>query len=245
MNMDAAVQAWVQEIVCHGFAVTPSLYSADELTQMTAALEAQLKIEGNATFIRTRLGHVYAARNVLQLWPEALRVWRRPLVVEVLRRMLGPGYGLVRGLFFDKPPEQAWWLPWHKDLTIAVRDNSRPSTYFTKPTRKADVPHVEAPEELLKRMLTVRLHIDAVTPDNGPMGVIPGSHTNGKALVIAEEHRLELLVEGGGIIFIRPLVAHNSLATRPGCTLHRRTLHFEFAADRDLPDGYAWHDFIQ
>jgi ectoine hydroxylase-related dioxygenase (phytanoyl-CoA dioxygenase family) len=88
----------------------------------------------------------------------------------------------VRTLFFDKPPGQSWALPWHKDLTVAVRDNRLPSPHFVRPTRKGGVPHVEAPLSVLEAMLTARVHLDAATEENGALQVVPGSHRAGKAL---------------------------------------------------------------
>src|SRR5699024_10016906 len=97
-------------------------------------------------------------------------------LASALTAILGPNFGLVRVLFFDKPPERTWSLPWHKDLTIAVRRNDLPSKRFTKPTVKAGIPHVEAPLEILDRMLTARVHLDPATADNGALKVAPGSH---------------------------------------------------------------------
>jgi hypothetical protein len=48
----------------------------------------------------------------------------------------------------------------------------------------------------------------------------------------------------GDVLVIRPLVAHCSLPSAPDAKRHRRILHLEFAGTPDLPDGYAWHDFI-
>ncbi len=41
---------------------------------------------------------------------------------------------------------------------------------------KAGVPHVIASDSLLRQMLTLRIHLDDVTDENGPLRVIPGSH---------------------------------------------------------------------
>src|SRR5262249_56828349 len=112
--------------------------------------------------------------------------WRQPPLPDLLQAVLGPDFGLVRVLFFDKPPGQSWALPWHKDLTIAVRDNRLPSTHFGKPTRKAGVPHVEAPREVLEAMLTLRVHLDDVSEENGPLQVLPGSHRWGTSLHLDE-----------------------------------------------------------
>src|SRR5262249_58384817 len=114
---------------------------------------------------------------------------------------------LVRVLFFDKPPERSWALPWHKDLTVAVRDNRLPSRHFAKPTRKAGVPHVEAPPELLEAMLTARIHLDDVTEENGPLKVVPGSHRTGKALVLDGAVPHTVLAGRGDVLLLRPLVA--------------------------------------
>ena len=86
---------------------------------------------GDGESIRAGAGGVYAARNVLELCPPARDIWRKPRLLEFLHAALGSEFGLVRGLFFDKPPERTWSLPWHKDLTIAVRDNRLPSTHFS------------------------------------------------------------------------------------------------------------------
>src|SRR5436309_4479687 len=166
----------VRRVEEDGFAVLPDVLVPGEVDAVLRELEAVLGDPAREGAISTQAGQVYAARNVLSLWPGAADVWRNPPLLEVLTALLGPRFGLVRALFFDKPPQQTWALPWHKDLTIAVRDNRLPSEQFVKPTRKAGVPHVEAPEEILRTMLTVRLHLDAATGENGSLRVIPGSH---------------------------------------------------------------------
>jgi len=210
------------------------------LTGLTAALAGGADNEGA---IRSEAGVVSAARNVLRLWPPAATIWRQPALVEALADLLGPAFGLVRVLFFDKPPEASWALPWHKDLTIAVRDNRLPSERFCRPTRKAGVPHVEAPVDVLQEMLTARIHLDDVTEENGPLLVVPGSHRSGKSLAL-DAPPVAVLAGQGDVLLMRPLLAHCSDRSRPGTRRHRRVLHLEFAATPELPDGYAWHEFV-
>jgi hypothetical protein len=236
------VESYVQRVEQDGFALVPGVFAAPQVEEVLQGLGAALGGEGGA--IRSQEGSVYAARNVLELWPPAGRVWRVPPLPQVLAALLGPALGLVRALYFDKPPEQTWALPWHKDLTIAVRDNRLPSAHFGKPTRKAGVPHVEAPAELLHQMLTARIHLDEVTEENGPLKVMPGSHRAGKRLALDEGQPQSVLAGRGDVLLIRPLVAHCSNRSRPGTSRHRRILHLEFAAAAELPDGYAWHTFL-
>jgi hypothetical protein len=241
-NLSAAVLRAIQD---DGYVLLQAVFSPEQVTeiaqQLMNALEQPTPEEGA---IHSEAGNLYAARNLLTLWPPVAGIWRQPPLPDALGAVLGTGSGLVRVLFFDKPPHQTWGLPWHKDLTIAVRENRLPSSHFSKPTRKAGVPHVEAPRELLERMLTARIHLDDVTEENGPLKVIPGSHRLGKALSNGEALPRTVLARRGDVLLIRPLVEHCSIRSFPDTSRHRRILHLEFARQRHLPDGYAWHDFI-
>ncbi len=210
---------------------------------MLGGLERAFADQPDGVAIRSGAGAVYAARNVLALWPEAADVWREPPLPELLGSLLGSGFGLVRSLFFDKPPERNWALPWHRDLTIAVRDNRLPSRAFSKPTLKAGVPHVEAPRELLERMVTMRIHLDEVTAENGPLKVLPGSHRIGEESEAIGGTAHSILAARGDILLMRPLLVHSSAHSDPQTTRRRRILHLEFAPSGELQDGYAWHAF--
>jgi ectoine hydroxylase-related dioxygenase (phytanoyl-CoA dioxygenase family) len=242
--MTSATRPWLRQIEHDGYALVPEVFGGARVTAMLRDLTAALRPEAEETSVRTAQGSVYAARNVLRVWPPAAGVWREPVLRDALAAVLGPAFGLVRALFFDKPPERSWSLPWHKDLTVAVRDNRLPSRHFAKPTRKAGVPHVEAPEGVLRAMLAARVHLDDVTEENGPLKVVPGSHRSGKRLAAWESPPVSILCRRGDVLLIRPLVAHCSNNARPDTRRHRRVLHLEFAASPDLPDGYAWHDFL-
>ena len=85
----------------------------------------------------------------------------------------------VRALLFDKPPEANWKVPWHQDLSIAVR-HKRDITGFGPWSNKAGVLHVQPRVNVLESMLTVRIHLDDCGKQNGALRVIPGSHTRGR-----------------------------------------------------------------
>jgi len=197
--------------------------------------------EGNA---RSSRGHVYAARNLIETVPEVATVWCGGTLTNVLREVLGTRFGLVRALFFDKPPDRSWGLAWHKDTAIAVRDNTLDSAHFTRPTLKAGVPHVIASDDILNRMLTMRIHLDQVTDENGPLRVVPGSHLSKTCHGQGVEAAVTIHAEAGDVLAMRPLIDHSSGASWPGTSRHRRILHLEFAADPALPDGYHWFHFI-
>jgi hypothetical protein len=237
--------AALAELERDGYTILLEMFSDEAVAQMVRSLEQVFAARiGAEASIRGDEGTIYAARNLLTLWPNAADAWRVAPLTDVLAAVLGPRFGPVRILFFDKPPQQTWALPWHKDLTVPVRDNRLPSRHFAKPTRKAGVPHVEAPLSVLEAMPTARLHLDEATPENRPLKVVPGSHRTGKALTLDHAPPSCVLAKRGDVLLMRPLLAHCSGKSHPDTTRHRRTLHLEFAATADLPDEYAWHDFI-
>jgi hypothetical protein len=208
---------------------------AAALVDCTAALAADVD---SASVLTSRRGAAYGARNLLRLWPAAMELLRVPPLSAILKDELGPRAGVVRGLFFDKPPGSSWSLPWHRDMTIAVKQHGTIER-FKKPTLKAGVPHVEAPVELLSTMLTARIHLDAMTPDNGPLKIVPGSHR-----LDAPPRPVEtILCSAGDVLLMRPLLSHSSRDSVPGCLTHRRIVHLEVSPTEELADGYEWHEW--
>ena len=214
------------------------VFAVQEVESLADRLASALESSA-ASVLRSR-GQTYGSRDLAALFPEVRDLPRRNVLRELVAHVLGPRAGLVRVLYFDKPPERSWSLPWHKDRTIAVRRNDLPTNHFHRPTVKAGIPHVEAPESLLGEMLTLRLHLDPMTAENGPLSVIPGSH-----LTDRESHAspVEIHAGVGDVLAMRPLLSHSSSAPRPGTTMHRRIIHLELAACPELLDSYEWHAF--
>jgi len=223
-----------------GFAIVPKVLSLSEVTAAREACARALTGAGAASSVLAdRDGAAYGARNLLQLWPGVADLVRTPKLALLLTQILGPDAGLVRVLYFDKPPGHSWALPWHRDLTIAVKQHG-PLGRFNRPTTKAGVPHVEAPKDLLATMLTVRIHLDDVTDANGPLRVIPGSHAT-----TADRAEVILRCHAGDAVLMRPLLLHASGQSAEGHAEHRRTIHLEFAPSQELGEEYEWWEFVR
>jgi ectoine hydroxylase-related dioxygenase (phytanoyl-CoA dioxygenase family) len=203
----------------------------------------------------------YGVRNLLEHWPEAAAlVSQSAEVLDLVRDTLGFGAGVVRGLVFDKPPERSWTLPWHRDRTIAVQHTDSHPPGFRSPTTKAGVLHLNAPNEFLARMLTLRFSIDPMTRENGQLNVMPGSHK----VQSAEDSDLETNMpnvaddeqpppsakvvpvecSAGDVFVMRPLLAHCSAKSWPETRLRRRVIHLELAPPEALPGGLKWQNFL-
>ena len=121
MNVDS--KKIVDEIEETGCALLTNVFDAAGTARLLNAIDIGIA-RGNDGNIKSSLGETYAARNLAELNPELLSIWKAPRLTELLSQVLGDAFGLVRILYFDKRPNRTWSLPWHKDMTIAVKDNS-------------------------------------------------------------------------------------------------------------------------
>lgn len=237
---------WLDDLQRDGFTLLQGVFAADECAMFAAGLEQALSAAGQAGLIGEPQaeGGVYAARNVLTLWPEADVLWRREAVQQILAGVLGPEFGLVRALYFDKPPGRTWGLPWHRDVMIAVSAQPATVTSFGRVVEKGGVPHVKGSQDVLNRMITLRLHLDDVSDENGPMLVLPGSHhtDDGEAALNAQTEQ-PVFAKVGDILLFRPRLLHSSRRSVEGTERHRRILNLEFAAGNSLPHDLQWHAF--
>lgn len=148
----------------------------------------------------------------------------------------------VRALLFDKSPDLNWSLGWHQDRTIVVRGRCE-LPGFGPWTLKAGLLHVAPPFDLLARMVTVRVHLDAVHEQNAPLLVAPGSHRLGRvaeadlAGVVERCGTRACLANPGDVwLYATPILHASEAATNPK---RRRVLQVDYAVDQ-LPYGLDW-----
>src|SRR5438876_299518 len=100
--MSSATNCLVNDLQRDGFVLLAGVFSMHEVEAMRSGLESVLATEDDPA-IRGDEGAVYAARNVLVLWPEVAAVWKKEPLAGTLRAALSHDLGLVRVLYFDKP----------------------------------------------------------------------------------------------------------------------------------------------
>ncbi len=148
----------------------------------------------------------------------------------------------VKATLFDKTAAANWKVPWHQDLTIAVRRRLE-TTGFGPWSMKDGVPHVQPPVSVLEALVALRLHLDDTPEENGALRVVVASHRLGRipeaqiAAVRANGRERVATVPAGGVMVMSPLLLHaSSASSRPE---HRRVLHVEYSSFA-LPAGLKW-----
>lgn len=195
--------------------------------------------------LRQQLGAVNGAgRRGLLAVPTIAALAKSNHLLNLVRPHLSIEPVPVRAIYFDKSPNANWFVAWHQDVTIALRNEANVPGYGPWSV-KDGIPHVQPPVELLGQMLTIRLHLDDADESNGALRVIPRSHRHGR---LRSEQIHELLAaqpehlcraQAGDALLMRPLLLHaSSRSTGPR---HRRILHIEYAGF-NLPPELAWHD---
>ncbi len=217
-----------------GFTVAPAVLDDKQVENLRQIVA---EIEGAGVSKRQ---NVFAIRNLLDA-PTIQELARSEAIRALIEPVLGADCFAARGIFFDKTPDANWKVPFHQDLSIAVRQKIE-AAGFGPWSEKAGAVHVQPPAAILQKMLTIRLHLDVCDEQNGALRVVSGSHLLGKldAAQIAREIEgpvATVPVPQGGAMLMRPLLLHASSPSH--CASHRRVVHLEFAA-AELPSGMEW-----
>lgn len=222
-----------------GFALFPQIIDEKQIETLSKSLS---KLNAFPA-VSNNNGATYGVRNLMNLISEIRDFAESSPIKNLAEAILGKDAKPVKAIFFDKTPEANWKVPWHQDLTIAVREK-RETENFTAWTRKAEIQHVQPPVSILEKMLTVRIHLDDADETNGALKVIPKSHLTGRLTAweiqdLNTTNKIELCnVRRGDAFLMRPLLVHSSSAgTSPK---HRRVIHIEFSAEK-LPNDLEWY----
>jgi ectoine hydroxylase-related dioxygenase (phytanoyl-CoA dioxygenase family) len=225
--------SFVQDIQNNGFAIVEDVLNLSLVERLGAALVSVANLQ-------QRRGGV---RNLLDI-PEMRDLASSEAVMKFVEPVLGSAAFPVRGILFDKQEGANWKVPWHQDVTIAVKNRAEVDGYGPW-SIKQEVVHVQPPANILEAMLSVRLHLDDCPKSNGALRVISGSHHQGKLSqeqienVVARGESVTCEVRRGGVLLMRPLLMHaSSVAESPN---HRRVIHFDYA-NVALAGGLQWRE---
>jgi ectoine hydroxylase-related dioxygenase (phytanoyl-CoA dioxygenase family) len=217
--------SWDKTIEETGFAILPALFSREYLDRLLQEI-------GELVLRRSRAG----VRHALGIAPVA-ELARQSQMMEVARGVLGPDAFPFRATLFDKSPAANWLVVWHQDTALPLRERIDLQGWGPWSVKEA-IAYARAPATVLGRVLALRVSCDDSTAENGPLRVLPRTHTLG---VLSDEsiHELttriapvECIVPKGGVVAMRPLVVHAS--SKSNTEMQRRVLHIEYAASDSI-----------
>lgn len=214
-----------------GYEIMAAVLSVPQTAQILAALEDQT--------LGARRGGI---RGIDTKVPMVSVLAKSAALRDIVQRYLPAAPQLVRAIYFDKSATNNWLVSWHQDRTVAVSRRFERSGWGPW-SRKGGVWHVQPPLEVLEQMITLRLHLDPVTRDNGCLKIAPGSHRLGilasdeVAAQIDCQQVVHCLVDAGDAVIMRPHLVHASEKSQTHG--RRRVLHFEYAS-YPLPAGVTW-----
>ncbi len=211
-----------------GFSIVEGLFTRAEMEQVIEALSS-------IDVVRTKAG----ARHVLRV-PAVWQLVMDPRLIGLASFFVGSTPVAFRATLFDKSPTANWLVTWHQDTALPMREHV-PLPHWGPWSVKRGVLYAHAPASALEQVIALRVHLDDSTDANGPLRVLPGTHTRGVltdeelARVAGEVEPVECLAPAGGVVAIRPLTVHASSKSRT--EEPRRVVHIEYASGLQLGPG--------
>lgn len=231
-----------RELEAEGFSFCRNLYSPEEVETLKQLLDSVST--DNSSFRKTE--DLFAIRRFLMEVPQVRTVLFTPGFRQLVKTIGSKNPVAVRSIYFDKPPASNWFVAWHQDLTISVKEK-RPSDTFLKWTNKDGNWAVQAPVELLEKMFTIRIHLDDTDEENGALRIVSRSHKRGyirpEEITTDDKQRAVFCnTEAGSAMLMKPLLLHSSERTTNEA--RRRVIHIEFC-DAGLLDGLEWSELVE
>jgi ectoine hydroxylase-related dioxygenase (phytanoyl-CoA dioxygenase family) len=219
-------QQWSLE---SGYFMHEGVLSAFECQDLLASLAFAREIH------RGRAGsrHLMSHREVRQVALDSR-------MLRIACMALGADVVPYRATLFEKSGTANWLVVWHQDTALPL------NTRFDQPewgpwSSKAGVLYAHAPSWALSHIVALRIHLDASTPNNGPLRVLPGTHRCGVLSdtdVFALGHSrtpVDCVIPRGGVMAMHPLLIHSPGKAR--ADEPRRVLHIEYADSLALAPG--------
>ena len=155
-----------QAIATEGFALIPDVLPREDVARLMRELS------------RTDLPRSPAGIRHAMKIPFVLEVARQEPLLNIAKEVLGRGAVPFRATLFDKTPTANWLVVWHQDTALPLK-HRRETPGWGPWSVKDGIIYAHAPAEALSQILALRVHLDDSTLDNGPLRVLPKTHTLG------------------------------------------------------------------
>ncbi|WP_405378417.1 phytanoyl-CoA dioxygenase family protein [Nonlabens sp. Asnod3-A02] len=200
------------------------------------------KIESNlnAYFENNSQADKYAIRQLIKRLPDLNILFEIP----ILKYLIKEQYSLTKSIYFNKPAMSNWFVPYHQDLSIGVKEKIDTEGYKGW-TFKKEQHGVIPPKRILENTITVRIHLDDTNEENGALRVIKNSHSNGilkreQINRINTDDELICKLNKSEYMLMKPLLLHASHKSTSNSD--RRVIHLEFC-NQELDGELEWLEY--
>jgi hypothetical protein len=211
---------WLNTVHDEGYGLIPNVFTLSDVESLLDSLRQE-------ALPRTRAGVRHAMRS-----STVAEIANDPRMQEIACKILGPAAIPFRATLFEKLPYSNWLVAWHQDTALPLQER-REASGWGPWSIKDGVNYAHAPASALEKVIALRVHLDDSKLDNGPLRILPTTHTKGVLTddeilsLAAQTESLDCLMPKGGIIAMRPLVIHAS--SKAQTETPRRVLHIEYA----------------
>lgn len=231
-------QAFLAE---NGFVLMNDVFTANEVTGLIDIIDA-----ANAANPNFRMsGGLFAIRQFFKEVPAIVPAVFTARLQQIINQLFGDGWFVVKSIYFDKPGASNWFVAYHQDLTISVKEKHE-TEGFVNWTVKQNQYAVQPPAAVLEDNFTLRIHLDDTNEQNGALKVIAGSHNQDiitlSAYDLSTAHETVCSLKKGGLMIMRPLLMHAS--GRTVNNMQRRVIHVE-CSKAVLPQPLQWSEQME
>lgn len=215
-----------------GYSITDQVLSDDECDALIDS------------FSDSVAGRSRAGRRHLMNHPAVESLANDPRLLSLASTALQKPALPFTATLFDKSEDSNWLIPWHQDTALPLA-SSFDAQGWGPWSRKVGILYAHAPAWALSHVIALRVHLDASTGTNGPLRVIPRSHSCGVLSddavheLVSRSEPVECTVPRGGVLAMHPLLIHSS--SKITTSSHRRVLHIDYADSLELASGIRLH----
>ena len=212
-----------------GYAIVPAIFSSAELEAISKFIQ---HVHGDSL--------TFGERNFLNRTPGLQELLMNSPMKKLLSEV-APDYFIIKCIYFDKPPGANWFVSFHRDQTIFVKEKKE-TFGFKNWTNKENEFGVQPPAEYLGNIVTIRIHLDDADETNGALKVIPYTHSEASIRPtilssFSDSDSVLCPVKAGGVMLMKPLLVHAS--SKSTVEKSRRVIHLELCS-LELPEGMEW-----
>ncbi|WP_299883285.1 WYL domain-containing protein [uncultured Lacinutrix sp.] len=214
-----------------GFGILNHIYSKRDIRKLKARFDSYIKQNNE---------QAYGMREVLLKMPELKGILFNKNFRKLIKS-IDKNVFLTKAIYFDKSPNENWYVNWHQDVPINVSKKIETNN-FSSWTNKKGVISVCPPQKISQNTFSMRIHLDDTSIKNGALKVIPGSHNKrlkDDEIQLISSNSIPFICEvaSGGVQLLKPLLLHASSKTTT--QKRRRVLHLEFSSIA-LPNGLEY-----